>query len=209
MGREQARPRTGHGRHSSNLGDVDEEDEEDLSMNSNMLLNGSSKSQFHDSMDFDLHNSVTGSQRGGGGGGDDLFENTQKGDKIISASRCIFFSVLFVAAAVLATVAFLLYRQEETETFERAVRFVLPAAAVVVSSQTRIRLYVFLFFPSLSCFFLPNILCSIFYGTIVYESSRRNYAIHESQRRYRIRDIAWIVNVHNDDGQTDGGIGHG
>lgn len=120
MGREQARPRTGHGRHSSNLGDVDEEDEEDLSMNSNMLLNGSSKSQFHDSMDFDLHNSVTGSQRGGGGGGNDLFENTQKGDKIISASRCIFFSVLFVAAAVLATVAFLLYRQEETETFERA-----------------------------------------------------------------------------------------
>ena len=49
----------------------------------------------------------------------------------------------------------------------------------------------------------------IFYGiTIVYESSRRNYAVHESQRRYRIRDIAWIVNVHNDDGQTDGGIGH-
>ena len=44
------------------------------------------------------------------------------GDKIISASRCIFFSVLFVAAAVLATVAYLLYREEETQNFERSVR---------------------------------------------------------------------------------------
>ena len=182
-------------------------------MNSNMLLNGSSKSQFHDSMDFDLHNSVTGSQRGGGGGGDDLFENTQKGDKIISASRCIFFSVLFVAAAVLATVAFLLYRQEETETFERAVRFVLPAAAVVVffpNSNPVICLFVFpfslMFLPSQhSMFYLlryyslrikPKKLCYTRITTSI-PHSRHCVDCQRPQRRWSNgwRNRAWIIPV--------------
>ena len=70
----------------------------------------------------------------------DMLDIAARGDKVISASRGMFFSVLFIAAVVLATVAFLLYRHEETKNFERAVSkvhslFLSLLACSLLSSQ--------------------------------------------------------------------------
>lgn len=92
-------------------------DTDDYSTGSN--LDDSSYSTNRSSSNFgDSENRTTSSGRETGGVLGDA--ERKKGDKMISASRCIFFSVLMVAAAVLASVAFLLYREEETQNFHRS-----------------------------------------------------------------------------------------
>mmetsp|Transcript_38627 Transcript_38627/g.43110 ORF Transcript_38627/g.43110 Transcript_38627/m.43110 type:complete len:329 (+) Transcript_38627:287-1273(+) len=77
-----------------------------------------------------IHSNRTGTT---GGEGDGMLQNAERGDKIISASRCIFFSVLFMAAAVLATVAYVLYQKEETQNFERS--FMNKAEEIILSTN--------------------------------------------------------------------------
>lgn len=62
------------------------------------------------------------SERSVGTGGGTMLEAAEKGDKIISASRWIFFTVLCISAAVFASVSFSLYRSEETKNFVKSVR---------------------------------------------------------------------------------------
>ena len=86
--------------------------------NDDLLLDESETDRDLDSS----RNSSTGSAEGRSEKSDGMLEAAEKGDKIISASRCIFFGVLCVSAAVCASVAFWLYRNEETTTFNKAVR---------------------------------------------------------------------------------------
>ena len=72
------------------------------------------------SSDRDLDSSASASGRSERSGG--MLEAAEKGDKIISVSRFIFFGVLCVSAAVCASVAFWLNCNEETATFNKAVR---------------------------------------------------------------------------------------
>ena len=79
---------------------------------------GMENSSSHSSSHF---STGTGGSNITGNVANDMLDIAARGDKVISASRGMFFSVLFIAAVVLATVAFLLYRHEETKNFERAV----------------------------------------------------------------------------------------
>ena len=51
----------------------------------------------------------------------EVIENAEQGDKIIYASRIVFCLILSVSAAVYASMAYSLYAQEETASFEKSV----------------------------------------------------------------------------------------
>ena len=142
---------------------------------------GMENSSSHSSSHF---STGTGGSNITGNVANDMLDIAARGDKVISASRGMFFSVLFIAAVVLATVAFLLYRHEETKNFERAVSKVhslsLSLSSSLFSSFLTTNPFSMSLPLSISLLSLSLYTAPHHTPPIVYKSSRRNCIIYKS-----------------------------
>jgi len=94
--------------------DQGEDDESSLDFRLAKDRDGSDNDQECDSSSSTASGSNTQKTDGG------ILENNAKGDKIISASRSIFFSVLITSAIVVSIFAYWIFRKEETKAFNVA-----------------------------------------------------------------------------------------
>jgi class 3 adenylate cyclase len=94
--------------------DQGEDDESSLDFRLTKDRDGSDNDQECDSSSSTASGSNTQKTDGG------ILESNEKGDKIISASRSIFFSVLITSAIAIAIFAYVMFRREEDKAFEEA-----------------------------------------------------------------------------------------
>ena len=111
--------------HDENYDGIDDDESSSMDFKLTNDRDSSDKDQECDSSSSTVSGSNTQKTEGG------LLEN-EKSDKVISASRYIFISILIVAAIVIASLSFFLFRREDYKTFMKAVSvFELMCEAIV------------------------------------------------------------------------------